>query len=122
MAGEAGWSLEPAAIHLLQQQPWSGNIRELRNEVERAWLRARRAGRTSIRPEDLRLSAGHASEPGSFTGYGPISLHEAERLHVQDVLAHCEQNRRHAAQVLGISERHIYRLLKAADGLHASES
>lgn len=117
MAGESGWELSPAAVTLLQQQAWSGNIRELRNEVERAWLRARRAGATTVAPEHFRLSGDVQQPSGDFGGYGRISLQEAELRHVQHVLDCCEQNRRQAAGVLGISERHIYRLLKAAEAL-----
>lgn len=53
---EQGWKIkafEPAAIKALEQRPWPGNIRELRNVVERLIILS---GET-IREEDVRLFA-----------------------------------------------------------------
>jgi DNA-binding NtrC family response regulator len=110
--GEGGFSISAAAIAVLQQQPWVGNIRELRNEIDRAYLRARRRAATVIEPQDFRLSREAAAEPLQFAGYGPIPLEQVDLLHVRHVLSLCDGNRKKAAKVLGISERHVYRLLR----------
>jgi len=119
---EKGWSISRDAVELLQHQTWSGNVRELRNEVERAWLRARRRGKDEVTVEDLRLAeSGIYASPRSggtrddFAGYGARSLAEVEQLHVQHVLGLTDGNRRKAAEILGVSERHLYRLLKAGE-------
>jgi DNA-binding NtrC family response regulator len=50
------------------------------------------------------------------TGSGPatvlLTLKEAEQRHVLGVVDHAGGNRQKAAEILGISERHLYRLLK----------
>ncbi|MDA3961515.1 MAG: sigma-54 dependent transcriptional regulator [Planctomycetota bacterium] len=116
------WSVSTEAVKLLQQQPWNGNVRELRNETERAWLRAQRRGSTRLEPVDFRLSASAPERPEDFAGYGPIPMSQAELLHVRHVLNLCDDNRRRAADVLGVSERHIYRLLRQAQTLDEVES
>ncbi len=113
-------TLDDEAVAVLQQQTWTGNIRELRNETERAWLRARRREATSLSSEDFRLSSDAGEAQGEFGGYGRISMQEAELLHVRHVLGLCDNNKRRAAKILGISERHIYRLLRAAEELEES--
>ena len=114
-------SIEDDAVTLLQQQAWTGNIRELRNETERAWLRARRRGSDSLNSSDYRLSADAPSSPDEFSGYGPIPLQQAELLHVRHVLSLSGNNKRKAAKMLGISERHIYRLLQASEELDSEQ-
>ncbi len=110
------FSLAADAVALLEQQPWSGNIRELRNEVERAFLRARRRSSTVLQPQDFRLSREAPEDPTQFAGYGPIPLDQADMLHVRHVLTLHQGNRRKAASALGISERHLYRLLRGGSG------
>jgi len=109
---DGGCTVSPAAIAILQQQAWTGNVRELRNEVDRAYVRARRRGATVLEAQDFRLSEKGASEPLQFAGYGPIALDQVDQLHVRHVLTLCGGNRRKAAETLGISERHVYRLLR----------
>jgi two-component system response regulator HydG len=109
---ERRFALPLASVTLLQQQPWSGNVRELRNEVERAYLRARRRGGELLEAQDFRLAKEAPSEPLQFSGYGPIALEQADLLHVRHVVALCDGNRRRAAETLRVSERHLYRLLR----------
>jgi DNA-binding NtrC family response regulator len=111
---EHRFTLSDASVLVLEQQPWPGNVRELRNEVERAYLRARRRGSLSLEPQDFRLTKEAPSEPLQFSGYGPISLEQADLLHVRHVVSLCEGNRRRAAEALRVSERHLYRLLREA--------
>ena len=115
-------SIDDEAVTLLQQQAWTGNIRELRNETERAWLRARRRGGDSLISKDYRLSSDAPNSPDEFSGYGPIPLQQAELLHVRHVLSLSGNNKRKAAKMLGISERHIYRLLQASEELDSEQA
>lgn len=115
-------SIDDAAVTLLQQQAWTGNIRELRNETERAWLRARRRGSDTLISKDYRLSSDAPNSPDEFSGYGPIPLQQAELLHVRHVLSLSGNNKRKAAKMLGISERHIYRLLQASEELDSEQA
>ncbi len=116
-------SIASLTLTLLQQQPWPGNIRELRNEVERAYLRARRRNSVVLEPQDFRLTRAAPQEPMEFSGYGPIPLDQVDLLHVRHVVALCDGNRRRAAETLRVSERHLYRLLReAGEGASAAVS
>ena len=83
MAGASAPMLTPDAIALMQEYPWPGNIRELRNVIERVVLlsrgeRTRSARRTSRSP---RQAAG-----GSRVGGSAVTLAELERQHIDAVL------------------------------------
>lgn len=101
--------LGDAARAALQAHTWPGNVRELAHTMERARLVAEMAGATAIAPEHLGLIS-----PASLTAPASVlvSLQEAQRRHVLAVLEHLEGNRQRSAEVLGISERHLYRLLQ----------
>jgi DNA-binding NtrC family response regulator len=96
-------------VQALSDYAWPGNIRELRNMLERAWLLARGQ---EIAPEhfpglDAPLAArvpGDASTP-------PMNLDEMERVHIQKVLEHCKGDKYKASEVLGISLSSLYRKL-----------
>lgn len=103
-------SLDDAARAALAAYAWPGNVRELSHTMERACLAARLSGSTKIGPEHLALPS--ASAPEGFL----VSLEEAERRHIGSVLERLGGNRARAAQVLGITERHLYRLLQGAAG------
>ena len=105
-------TLDSACLEQLARQSWPGNVRELRNVIERAWLHARRRGSDRLETRDLRLIDGDELEEPALSGYGRCSLEEAQRRHIREVLALCQSNRREASDVLGISERHLYRLLR----------
>jgi DNA-binding NtrC family response regulator len=94
--------LAPDAVEALQAYPWPGNIRELRNVLERALLL-----QTSgvLERRDLRF------ETALSTGAPPptdLTLSELERLHVQRVLAEEGGHVERAARRLGISRSSLY--------------
>jgi len=103
-----------AALHLLQARDYEGNIRELRNLVERATLLADGA---EILPEHLdepaaptaHLAAGADAE---FRIAAPIRLDELESRYLRWALAANSGGRSELAASLGISERTLYRLLR----------
>jgi len=97
----------PQAEKALLEYAWPGNVRELAHAVERGWFMAHLNGKSEIDPADLGL-IGNGSPGRSCL----VSLEEAQRRHIRDVLNHLGDNRQKAAQVLGVSERHLYRLLQ----------
>ncbi|MBU4606302.1 MAG: sigma-54 dependent transcriptional regulator, partial [Proteobacteria bacterium] len=104
---ERGFS--PEAAEAIQAYHWPGNIRELRNSVERAVLFA--AGQ-DIRPSDLGLSQ-QVPENGDNGSLPTLDLAELERLAIEDALRKCDWVQSRAAQMLGISPRALsYKLDK----------
>ncbi|MHB1192815.1 MAG: sigma-54-dependent transcriptional regulator [Longimicrobiales bacterium] len=112
---EAGsWALTPEAVAALQRYPWPGNIRELRNVVERAALLC---VDHTIRPEDLGSSLGRgvaAAPPPTPTpgGLPSLNLDQLERLAVSAALERTGWHQGKAAELLGISERTLHRKIR----------
>lgn len=95
------------AMQALCEYRWPGNIRELRNVLERAMLMA---GEARV------LEAKHFFfEPGntSRSGYDSrLTLQELERLHIQTVLNEEDGNVDSAATRLGLSRSALYQRLR----------
>jgi DNA-binding NtrC family response regulator len=98
--------VSPAAMDLLQQQPWPGNIRELENAVERAMVVAQEP---EIRDQDFSFKA---ASNGSSNGGSPKSLEEMEKSHILRVLEQCAWNQTRAAEALGIDRVTLHHKLK----------
>jgi DNA-binding NtrC family response regulator len=100
--------ISPAAIEVLLRYDWPGNVRELRHAVERALVVA---DGDLIRPRDLpaelRQAAGRMGMDAEQAA--SLALAEVERRHIARVLAQVGGHRARAAQLLGISERNLYR-------------
>jgi two-component system response regulator HydG len=114
-AGQAGREVvglsEPAAERLLAY-PWPGNIRELRNAIERAVALARF---DHLRAEDLPERIRHF-EPRYVLVAGDdleelVSLEEVEKRYILKVMQAAGGNKSLAAQTLGVSRRTLYRKL-----------
>ncbi|MBI2944302.1 MAG: sigma-54-dependent Fis family transcriptional regulator [Candidatus Wallbacteria bacterium] len=99
--------LGKTAREALLAYEWPGNVRELAHTMERATVLARFESAREIGAQHLRLPA--AADPHGVL----VSLHEAQRRHVLGVLQNVAGNRKQAAQILGLGERQLYRLLKA---------
>src|SRR5437660_5087793 len=111
--------LTPAAERLLLNARWDGNVRELKNVVERACMLAdgnlvserELAGAFGpdlaqpLRSPDIAAKARIALEKRA------APLDAIEREHILDVLRQVDGNRMAAAKVLGISRRALYRRL-----------
>lgn len=100
--------LAPEAVEALAAYPWPGNIRELRNVLERATLFAR-DGQITAATLDLAPAAAGAVAPS--TG-GDLTLAGVERRHIEQVLAmeHGQVDR--AAERLGVPRSTLYQRLK----------
>jgi DNA-binding NtrC family response regulator len=92
------------ALLLLQQHPWKGNIRELRNVLERATIMA--DGDTLL-PEHLPFDIQKQS-----AGAGSLSLASVEKDHIQKVLRHTGGNKTKTAVLLGIGLTTLYRKME----------
>ena len=115
------------AIECLRAYAFPGNVRELSNAIERAvtFCRGSEIGVADL-PARIREGAKRQGVPVPVTpGEGPPllvppgqlpPLREVEQRYVQHVLQRLDNNKRRAAQVLGIGRRTLYRYLGEAGG------
>jgi DNA-binding NtrC family response regulator len=100
--------VDSEAMKALLAYPWPGNVRELANVLERAQILAENHVITvEDLPENLLASAASPEQAGD-----PRHLSEVERRHVHAALQEEKGNKVHAARVLGISRRSLYRLIE----------
>ncbi len=104
--------LGDAAVDAILRYSWPGNIRELRNVLERAMLMAR--GQPSIELVHLPREVQNAS--GALVSHHePKSLSEVERAHIDRTLRAHRHNRTHAAKELGISRATLIKKIREYD-------
>ena len=100
----------PGAMEVLKSHSWPGNVREVRNVVERLMIMV--AG-DEITPGVLDLPAGAVA----VTGGAMTTLRQArelfEREYIARVVGSCGGNMSRAARVLGLERSHLYRKLRA---------
>jgi DNA-binding NtrC family response regulator len=102
-------SMSSEALKLLLAYDWPGNVRELRNAIERAVILARPGN--PVRVEHLSfIPRNQAGEVVLRFGQDP-NLEQIEREYLRQIMAKYGGNRLKTAAILGISERHIYRLI-----------
>lgn len=107
LGGSRGPALASEALDALQNYAWPGNLRELRNVLERAVLLAEGG---IIHAHDLLLPA--ATRPGAAAVDEPLSLEEVERRHIAAVLRHVNWHQGKAATILRISAKTLYRKIR----------
>jgi DNA-binding NtrC family response regulator len=96
------------ALDRLLSAPWPGNVREMRNVMERAMILARGAGQIGVEhlPADLRKAGGGEKR------HQAQALAEVERVHIEKTLKFHGGNRTRAAQELGISRATLINKIK----------
>ena len=115
----------PAAAELLQQYPWPGNIRELKNVIERTMILAPEGDIDAITlPEEIRehvravdvAAKAQNDAPSELdispTGRQLLTLREVEDEYIQEVLIATGNNKTQAARILGIHPTSLLRRLK----------
>jgi len=102
--------LSEAALRFMMDYDWPGNIRELRNVVERAIILSR--GNPEILPEHVIISpTTNTSRRCSDFEHEP-TLEQIERDYLDYLIRKYKGHRATIAQTMGISERNVYRLIK----------
>ncbi|MDO7851032.1 sigma-54-dependent transcriptional regulator [Hymenobacter convexus] len=98
------------ALHWLREQALPGNIRELKNLVERAVLVS---GKDELGPEDFQANAqrlpARAPAPGELPTPGTMTLDELEAQMIRQSLTHYDGNISRVAKALGLSRGALYR-------------
>jgi DNA-binding NtrC family response regulator len=104
--------MSPQAAKNLLAHTWTGNVRELRNAVQRACLLCRG---DVIMPEHLPATITE-NTAGVTDSADTNRLSQVERATIQATLKECDGNRTQAAKKLGISRRTlIYKLQRKAN-------
>ena len=113
----------PEFLAMLQERNWEGNVRELRNVLERAVILA---GAGTLRlthvpyatppqhfeAEPAAAPAAPAPPPGQVTLALGSTIDEAERVLIEATLAHTGNNRARAASILGITTKTLHNKLR----------
>ena len=102
------------ALACIRAYPWPGNLRELRNTIERAVIMAK-AKRISLEDLPLEMSAKTASDANgncnSIEVGSLVSMEKLEEAHLRKIMTRTA-NLAEAAEVLGIDQATLYRKRK----------
>ena len=102
-------AIPPRVMQLLQEHSWPGNVREMENAITRAAVLAHGP---ALSPEHFALQGLPGADRAAEAEGDEIgTLAQAQRRHVERVLAHTSGNKSRAARILGISRPRLDRLL-----------
>jgi len=104
----------PEAQQVLMSYAWPGNVRQLRNVIERMVVLStgNKIG-VEVLPPEIRPAAGDVG--GGMNNLVGISIEQAEKELIRNTLQLVHGNREQAAKILGIGERTLYRKIKEYD-------
>lgn len=102
-------TLAPEVLQLLMRYDWPGNIRELRNVLERAVILA---NGESLTAEDFSLDMDDAPLASAGEKLPPQGLEMAEREMILEAIKKSDGNKTEAAKLLGITRRRLYSRMK----------
>ncbi|MBN8826261.1 MULTISPECIES: sigma-54 dependent transcriptional regulator [unclassified Spirosoma] len=117
--GKRDIRLSTEFIQKLQQHPWKGNIRELKNVIERAVILAESPQNTPVEltPDLLPYEMQMAVSATNVGDSSILDLATVEQRHIRRVLEHTNGNKTEAARLLGIGLTSLYRKLSEMDTL-----
>ena len=102
--------ITPAFLEALEQQPWKGNIRELRNVIERSLI-VSEGERLDVADLPLDIQNAHY-EQSDETSPDSFELSAMERRHIARVLEYTKGNKTEAARLLKIGLTTLYRKIE----------
>jgi DNA-binding NtrC family response regulator len=95
--------LEADTVKRLQDCPWPGNVREIRNLIHRVVVMGERVPLAGRATGSAAPAASPSSEPSRIVV--GMSLDETERILILDTLSHTGGNRRRATDILQVTPR-----------------
>lgn len=101
-------TISPDYVNLLKRYPWKGNVRELRNVIERSLIIAdgNTLGSDSL---PLNFQQPDANSQDSYSGF---DLSGMEKMHIQKVLKYTNGNKTETSRLLGIGLTTLYRKIE----------
>jgi DNA-binding NtrC family response regulator len=107
-------TIAPAALEWLSAQPWPGNIRQLKQTLERTLLLV---GRSELKQADFIAAEQHENggaigAPGQRLGVDGMTLEQVERHMIAKALEQHQGNISRVAKALGLSRTALYRRLE----------
>jgi transcriptional regulator with PAS, ATPase and Fis domain len=104
------WRCNDDLLGVLENYSWPGNVRQLRNAIERAKILAEEE---VLLPENLPAEIFRASrEAAELPPGSDADLESINRFHIADTFHRYQGNKTRTARALGISRRTLYRLLE----------
>lgn len=102
-----------AALTVLSNYDWPGNVRQLRNTIRTMVVMCDR-DRLDARdiPPDIAQRRQLIAGSQASAALGAVSLNELEKQAIEETLSKTKGNREKAAKILGIGERTLYRKIK----------
>lgn len=101
--------IDPKALKILEDYNWPGNVRQLRNVIEKMVVLATT---TKLSVEDIPCEITAANESPIATFEPSSTLADSERMQILAAIERCRGNKSKAADELGISRRTLHRKLK----------
>lgn len=102
------FKLSKEYLQALENHSWKGNIRELKNVIERSVILN---DKEVLSIDSLPYELQHSSNNSQKT-LSAFSLNSAEKLHIQKVLNHTQGNKAEAARLLEIGIATLYRKIE----------
>lgn len=102
-------TISPDCLRALQEHSWNGNIRELKNVIERAVILS---NGDELSVDDLPVDIQMKSALTKGQQLSAFSLQCAEKLHIQKVLNHTQGNKAEAARLMEIGIATLYRKIE----------
>jgi DNA-binding NtrC family response regulator len=113
-------TISSSGLRYLAAFPWKGNARELENVIERAMALS---DTPEIDAEDLRLDTtaceGREPSPAALAyaaAENRLTLRELESRYIEEVMRITDGNKVHAAKILGIDRKTLYRRAERENG------
>jgi len=101
--------VDSATMKLLMSLPWKGNVRELDNVIEHAMILGEGDW---ITPADLPRALKIGDEAAALSDDLREALRAYEKAHIQAVLGKLENDKKRAAEILGVSLSSLYRKIE----------
>ena len=101
--------ITPAFLEALEQQPWKGNIRELRNVIERSMIICDKQLTLQDLPIEIQNSQ---QEELTSKNYSEFELAAMEKHHITKVLQYTKGNKTEASRLLKIGLTTLYRKIE----------